>query len=89
MIYRHVMRLFNVLDVPPILEARSYLSGTLFQLIWNIVPTNMEQEFQLRCTSPINAKNDNTPLDCELLLNPKCKLIRVLTRWDKHTRISL
>jgi len=44
MIYRHVMRLFNVHDVPPILEARSYLSGTLFQLIWNIVPTNMEQD---------------------------------------------
>gem|GEM_PF-1335502 len=43
MIYRYIMRLFNVHVVPSILEARSYLSGTLFQLIWTLVPTNMEQ----------------------------------------------
>jgi len=43
MIYRYVMRLFNVHDVPSILEVRSYLSGTLFQMIWTLVPTYMEQ----------------------------------------------
>jgi len=32
------MRLFNVHDVPSILEARSYLSGILFQMIWTLVP---------------------------------------------------
>ena len=41
------MRLFNVHDVPSILEARSYLSGTLFQLIWNAVPTCLECEHHI------------------------------------------